>query len=45
MSRTDETDCLMADEVLLKKVWRVGWLEDAEVGAVGFGVIEVDEDG
>ena len=24
MSRTDETDCLMADEVLLKKVWRVG---------------------
>ena len=44
MSRTDETDCLMADDVLLKKVWRVGWLEDVEGGAVGFGVMGVDED-
>ena len=36
----------MADEVLLKKVRRVGWLEDEEGGAVGFGfgVMGVGED-
>ena len=46
MSRADETDCLMADEVLLKKVRRVGWLEDEEGGAggLGFGVMRVGED-
>ena len=46
MSRADETDCLMADEVLLKKVRRVGWLEDEEGGAggLGFGVMGVGED-
>ena len=46
MSRADDTDCLIADEVLLKKVRRVGWLEDEEGGAggLGFGVMGVGED-
>ena len=46
MSRADVTDCLIADDVLLKKVRRVGWLEDEEGGAggLGFGVIGVGED-
>jgi hypothetical protein len=45
-SRAYDTDCLIADEVLLKKVRRVGWLEDEEGGAggLGFGVMGVGED-
>ena len=43
--RADETDCLIAEDVLLKKVCSVGWLKDAEDGAVGFGVISVGYNG
>ena len=44
ISRADDTDCLIADEVLLKNVRRVGWLEDEEGGGLGFGVMGVGED-